>query len=96
MSIRFAAAVHTDRNRMTRYRARAFCRLAANDNLLHEADHQLMHAALVHFARHGMAAARVAAEQARASLHENDEKAYAWWLGICRTLDRRLAREIAR
>lgn len=96
MSIRFAAPPHAIRNRMDRTSARRRARAAANDNPSDQSGEAALHAALRHFARHGLAAARHArleAEQARAA---GDEQGFAWWLDICRTLDRRMAQDIAR
>ena len=54
---------------------------------------QMLRAALRHFAEHGLGAAREARAQAEAAFFSGDRQAYHWWLGITRTLDRRLARE---
>lgn len=59
--------------------------LAAND--------QMLHAALRHFAQHGLGAAREARSRAEDAFFTGDRKAYDWWLGITRTLDRRLAQQ---
>lgn len=100
MSIRFAAPKHAIRNRMECVEAQAVSLLAANDNgtsVTHAAvGNSTLHAALRHFAQHGLAAAchaRACAEQARLA---GDELAYDWWLEICRALDRRMARDIDR
>lgn len=70
---------------------------AANDNGGSPADRQsndqLLRAALRHFAEHGLGAAREARSQAEAAFFAGDRQAYDWWLGITRTLDRRLAAE---
>ena len=60
------------------------------------ANDQMLRAALRHFAEHGLGAAREARAQAEKAFFEGDRQAYAWWLGITRTLDRRLAAEAAR
>ena len=71
----------------------------ANDNEAHGArraidgNDKMLRAALRHFAEHGLGAAREARAQAEAAFFEGDRQAYQWWLGITRTLDRRLARE---
>jgi len=57
---------------------------------------QILRAALKHFAKHGLGAAREARAQAQAAIGAQDKPAYDWWLGITRTLDRRLASEIER
>ncbi len=106
MSIRFAAPRHAIRNRMEDTAARIACIVAANDNRAsynrandsrhdHPAEATL-DAALRHFARHGMAAAQQARARAQAARAEGDEQGFAWWLEICRALDRRMAREIDR
>lgn len=66
-------------------------RRPANDNTLHQIRSAVLHAALGHFARHGLAAARIAADLAQAARAAGDMDGHAWWLDICRTLDRRLA-----
>lgn len=101
MSIRFAAPRNAIRNRMECTEAQAASLSAANDNgplalKSLKVGEATLHAALRHFAEHGLAAARlarVAAEKARA---DNDERTYAWWLEICRALDRRMARDLDR
>lgn len=66
-------------------------RQAANDNTLHQIRSAALHAALSHFARHGLAAARIAADLSEAARAAGDADGQAWWLDICRTLDRRMA-----
>ncbi len=56
----------------------------------------MLRAALRHFAEHGLGAAREARSRAEYAFFEGDRAAYDWWLGITRTLDRRLANEAAR
>lgn len=97
MSIRFAAAVRTPAHRMRPLQVRALARVqAANDNSLHQIRSAALHAALNHFARHGLAAARIAADMAEAAREAGNADAHAWWLDICRTLDRRLAARVER
>ena len=77
---------------------------AANDNEGSDAgvkanalaNNQLLRAALRHFAEHGLGAAREARAQAEQAFFAGDRQAYDWWLGITRTLDRRLAAEAAK
>jgi hypothetical protein len=57
---------------------------------------QFLRAALRHFAQHGISAAREARAQAEQAFFDGDRQAYDWWLGITRTLDRRLAEEAER
>lgn len=56
-------------------------------------DDRMLRAALRHFAEHGLGAARAARAQAEQAFFAGDQQAYNWWLGITRTLDRRLAAE---
>ena len=66
--------------------------LSSQDNALVElSNDQMLRAALRHFAQHGLGAARVARAQAEKAFFEGDRQAYDWWLGITRTLDRRMA-----
>lgn len=98
MPLHFAAARSTAHSPIARALARkALCR-AANDNgdaAQMEArsssfDH-MMRATLKHFAEHGLGAAEAARRQAEQAHFTGDGDAYAWWMGVCRTLDRRLA-----
>lgn len=79
--------------------ARAIERVA-NDNsenaLPVAANDHVLRAALRHFAQHGIGAAREARAQAEKAFFSGDRQAYDWWLGITRTLDRRLAAEAER
>ena len=73
---------------------RQACGLPANDNGSDRATDALLHAALRHFAQHGLAAAQRARKQAEAAFFADDRQSYQWWLEICRTLDRRMASEL--
>lgn len=107
MSFHFAAARSTANSPIARALARKACMIAANDNApLAEQesgpairwggqDHML-HAALRHFAEHGISAAREARKQAEKAFFSGDRQGYDWWVGVCRTLDRRLAEELVR
>jgi hypothetical protein len=95
MSIRFAAPPQARNVRLSGNRARAAIALAANDNDAGYSEDALLRSALRHFAEHGMAAASHARRRAEAAFFAGDREAYRWWLGVCRTLDRRLARELA-
>lgn len=55
---------------------------------------ETLDAALRHFADHGLAAARNARRQAEEALSSGDDKSYSKWLEICRSLDRRMARDL--
>lgn len=106
MPIRFAAPPHALRPRLSPEKARAACGLPANDNGRDGPDTTpqyapdiapdiaMVNAALRHFAEHGLAAAQHARKQAEKSHCEDDQQAFDWWLGICRALDRRMAREL--
>jgi hypothetical protein len=95
MSIRFAAPPQARSIRMSEARARAAIVRPSNDNNASHSDDALLNAALRHIADHGMAAAPHARRRAEAAFFAGDRNAYRWWLGVCRTLDRRLARELA-
>lgn len=94
MSIRFAAPPHAHSVRLSGARARTAIARAQNDNEGVHADDALLRAALRHFAEHGLAAAGHARRKAEAAWFAGERDAYRWWLGICRTLDRRLARQL--
>jgi len=96
MSIRFAAARGSLRSRLAPVRVRALALEAANDNGQPWRRVEGLDAALRHFARHGLAAAQVAADHVHAAHAAGDEAGVARWLDICRTLDRRMAQRIAR
>jgi hypothetical protein len=95
MSIRFAAPPQARSVRLSGAQARAAITRSANDNGAIHSDDALLRAALRHFAEHGLAAASHARRRAEAAFFAGDRNAYRWWLGICRTLDRRLASELA-
>ncbi len=102
MPLHFAAARSTAHSPIARALARKALSRAANDNgdaAQAEArsssfDH-MMRAALKHFAEHGMFAAEAARRQAEQAHFTGDREACAWWLGVCRTLDRRMADRLA-
>lgn len=100
MSIRFAAPPTPGRYPACSPIARALAgraiERAANDNCAPEAHDQMLRAALRQFAQHGLGAARSAREQAEKAFFAGDRQSYDWWLGVTRTLDRRLALEIER
>lgn len=90
MTLRFAAARSAATSPLARALSRRQPGCAANDNATDANDH-LLHAALRHFAVHGLGAARDAHLRAERSFFAGDRENYLWWLGICRTLDKRLA-----
>lgn len=61
----------------------------------HGEDAAMLAAALRLFAAHGLSAARQAEHRAEAAARLGDAEETAWWLGVCRMLDRRLARDLA-
>lgn len=65
--------------------------LAANDNGGEQVSQAMLEASLRHFAAHGLGAARAARHQAQQAFFAGDVRAYRWWMGICRLLDRRMA-----
>lgn len=93
MPIRFAAPPSALLARMAPHQARQARALPANDNAGGIAD-TMLHAALRHFARHGLAAAEHARQQAITAAEAGDRQTFEWWLDVCRALDRGVAREI--
>jgi protein-tyrosine-phosphatase len=97
MTVHFAAARCSARSPIARALARKAVGRAANDNgdgMM--GDDRLLHAALRHFAQHGLGAAHDARTRAQKAFFAGDRQAYDWWLGVCRTLDRRLAEQNSR
>ena len=95
MSIRFAAPPQATKVRLSRRHARAAISTAANDNDGDEHVEAMLRASLRHFAERGLAAAVHARAEAEAAWFAGDRQGYRWWLGICRTLDGQMARELA-
>lgn len=92
MPLRFAPARAVTRSPIARALARRAVDRAANDNGdLGPADDPVLSVALRHFAAHGLGAALAALGEAERALAEGDRQSHDWWLGICRTFDRRLA-----
>ena len=101
MSIRLAASkplrpLANDRARLRRMRLDC-----ANDNGVSSAKQNrpsdrgnILHAALRHFAAHGLAAAQNAANEASAARARGDQAGYDWWFDICHALDRGIARRL--
>lgn len=86
----FAAARHPLFRLVNPVRRSRIIGRAANDNgnFGHSAE---LRAALKHFAEHGLGAATVARQNAEQAFFRGDRQGYRHWLGICRTLDRRMA-----
>jgi hypothetical protein len=93
MTIRFAGTHPALSARLSGYQARAAVGMPANDNAAAGLD-GMLHAALRHFAEHGLAAAHCARRQAEAAFLTGDAQGYQWWLEICRALDRAMASEL--
>lgn len=91
MSIRLASPPSPGATRMAPELVRAIRLVAANDDHPSGLAQGDLHAALRHFARHGLAAARDARERAVAAARTGDRLGFEHWLGICRALDRRMA-----
>ena len=94
MTIRFAASTGANSSRMSARARRRIRELPANDNAVSWATDALLHAALRHFAEHGLSATRRARKQAEAAFFAGDRQGYQWWLEVCRALDRRMASEL--
>lgn len=90
MTIHFAAAQSPLARLITQPGSARSAIFAANDNGTpnHPAE---LRAALKHFAEHGLGAAGVALQNAERAFFRGDRPTYQHWLGICRTLDRRMA-----
>jgi len=95
MPIRFAAPPNALAPRLSPREIGKVCAVPANDNGGSRASDAMLHAALRHFAEHGLAAAQRARRQAEAAFFAGDRQGYQWWLEICRALDRRMASELA-
>lgn len=92
MPLRFSPARTITGSPIARALARRSLARAANDNGDPGVkDDAVLHAALRHFAAHGLGAAMTALREAQRAEADGDLQANAWWMGICRTLDRRLA-----
>ncbi|MGB3738905.1 MAG: hypothetical protein WA948_06070 [Pontixanthobacter sp.] len=91
MTVHFAAARTQSASTVARILTRRRVRNAANDNYTTMGDDTLVAAALRHFAAHGLRAANDAKEEAERAFCAGDRKRYLWWLGVCRTLDRRIS-----
>lgn len=69
--------------------------LVANDNGTDPQGDALLRAALRLFADHGLGAGHRAQTEAEAAFFGGDRERYRWWLAVTRTLDRKLAVELA-
>lgn len=68
---------------------------AVNDNGTDPRGDALLRAALRMFADHGLGAAHRAQSEAEAAFFSGNRERYRWWLAVTRTLDRKLAVELA-
>lgn len=91
MTIRFATARPALNGLSARLGRPSRAPVAANDNgdpLVHD---RTLREALKLFAAHGLGAAEHARARAERAFFAGDSERYRHWLGICRTLDRRMA-----
>lgn len=100
MPIHFAAARCASRSPVARALANRAVRRAANDNPGGAGEcpgeTRLLHAALRHFADHGLRAAEEAARQAESAWRAGERETCVWWTEVCNKLDRRLALDLKR
>lgn len=96
MTIRLATATTGSGSVIARRLSSAVLQFPANDNAEGAGDDRMLWAALRHFAAHGLHAAMQAADSAEAALEAGDDEGFAWWLSICRMLDRPLGERLAR
>ncbi|WP_191984690.1 heme oxygenase-like domain-containing protein [Pelagerythrobacter rhizovicinus] len=94
MTFHFAASRSAANAPLARILQRRRAASAANDNCAAHGGDRMLHAALRHFARHGLGAAREARRQAERAFFAGDRESYDWWLGVCRALDARIARSL--
>ena len=95
MTIHFAAAHPAAQGALAFAFAPPVPREAANDNGPEPLGDTLLRAALLHFARYGLGAAREARAEAERALAAGDRNGYRWWRDICRALDRRMAADLS-
>ena len=81
--------------RIARFLPPAHPCVAANDNGADPQGDALLRAALRLFADHGLGAGHRAQTAAEAAFFTGDRERYRWWLAVTRTLDRKLAVELA-
>ena len=95
MTIHFAAACSNPMSTLARYRRAPLPLNAANDNGCGIGGEQLLHAALRHFAEHGLSAASRARQNAEEAFFAGRSEDYRWWMAICTALDRRMSAAVA-
>jgi hypothetical protein len=91
MTIHFAAAVDCRRAALGLAQARVVLGHPANDNPVDATKKAVLHAALRHFAKHGLGAAAHARDAAEQAFFAGDRENYRRWLAVCRALDSRMA-----
>jgi len=103
MSIRLAVSKPLPQLVANRARLRRMRLVCANDNAVtpprkgtSTTNGKVIHAALRHFATHGLAAAQHASDLALAAHKRGDWAQFRWWRDICHALDRRLASTLDR
>ena len=97
MTIRYAAARPVNAPvTLSRAVLARISRTPANDNGDVPQRDQVLRNALLHFAEYGLRAAEDAGERAAAAAAVGDECARDHWLEICRALDARRARGVAK
>lgn len=90
-----AALSHTAAARFARFLPAARPGDAVNDNGADPQGDALLRAALRLFADHGLGAGHRAQTEAEAAFFSGNRERYRWWLAVTRTLDRKLAVELA-
>lgn len=95
MPIHFAAACSNPIAAGANFRRAPMPLNAANDNGSGIGGEQLLHAALRHFADHGLSAAKRARENAEEAFFAGHSEEYRWWMAICTALDRRMPAAVA-
>lgn len=93
MTIHFAAARPVASRFLAGILGPARIGAPANDNYEDTLTEAVLRASLKHFARYGLGAAENARNQAEKAFFAGDREGYNWWIGICRTLDRRMANQ---
>ncbi|WP_336986175.1 hypothetical protein [Altererythrobacter aquiaggeris] len=100
MTVMFAPARTASASPVARILTRPELGCPANDDRDHKSGKRpgdvALEAALRHFANHGLNAASTARASAQSAFFAGDRKQYDWWLEICRTIDRRMASEVAK
>lgn len=98
MPLHFAAARSASHSPVARALAKRAVRRAANDNPggAGKGETRVLHAALRHFAEHGLRAAEEAASMAERAWRSGEPEACRWWTEVCHKLDRKLAVDLKR